>query len=75
MWWKLSILLVFTATLIFSVVPVRTHASSATPADTLQQPTFWTMVSNMYLTSGTVLLIFGIVAVAAAIGFWIVRSA
>lgn len=75
MWWKLSVLLVSTAVLIFSVVPVRTHSSSANPAGSLQQPTFWTIVSNMYLTSGTVLLISAIVAVAAAIGFWIVRSA
>ena len=75
MWWKLGILVVLTAGLIFSVIPVRTHAVLYDPADPQPAPTLWTMVSNMYLTAGTVAVIVGILTAAVAVGFWIMRSA
>lgn len=75
MWWKIGVLTLATAALIFSIIPMRTHAVLFDPANPPPNPTLWTMVSSMYLTWGTLALIIVIVGAAAAIGIWIVRSA
>jgi len=77
MWWKLTILGIVTAGLIFSVIPIRTHAVLVDPANP-PPPTRWTLrfiVSNMYLMPGTMIAICMILAVAGYIAFRIVRSA
>lgn len=86
MWWKLTILIVATAGLIFGIIPIRTHAV-VKPID-LKVPevdlgdhaaasrwTFLSMVSNMYLTPGTIALICAILVVAGYIAFTIVHDA
>jgi hypothetical protein len=76
MWWKLALLVIVTAGLIFCIIPIRTHAALLDPANPPTAPRWgmWSMVSNMYLTSGTATLIFAITAVAAYLAFKIVRS-
>ena len=76
MGWKLVILSIGTAALIFCVIPIRTHAVWIDPTNP-QPPTRWSLsfiVSNMYLTPDTFMLIGGILTVAIYIGFRIVRS-
>lgn len=77
MWWKLTVLVLITAGLIFSIIPIRTHAVLVDPAN--PQPTtswtLWSIVSNMYLTTGTVALICAVVTVSGVIAFRIVRNA
>ena len=76
MWWKLGILSIVTAALIFCIIPIRTHAVLIDPANP-PPPTKWTLsfiISNMYLTVGTVGLIGILLVVASYIGFRIVRS-
>lgn len=75
MWWKLGILVVLTVGLIFCVIPVRTHAVLHDPTNPPPSPTLGALVSNMYLTAGTVAVIVTILAAAVAVGFWIRRSA
>jgi len=56
MWWKLGILFLITAAMIFCIIPVRTHAVLFDPAKP-PEPAKWTlsgMIANMYLTPGTV---------------------
>ena len=76
MWWKLTALIIVTVGLIFCIVPIRTHAALVDPGN--PQPstrwTLWSMVSSMYLTTGTVGLICAILVVAAYIAFRIIRS-
>lgn len=76
MWWKLAILIAATAGLIFCLMPMRTHAILFDPANPPPpiKWTFWSMVSNMYLTSSTVVLICAILAVAGYAAFKIVRN-
>lgn len=76
MWWKFGILIIGTVGLIFAVIPIRTHAVLIDPANP-PQPTKWTLsfiISNMYLTPGTVALIGLFLAVATYIGFRIARG-
>lgn len=76
MWWKLGILSMFTAALIFCVIPIRTHAIPIDPANP-PPPTKWTLssvISHMYLTPGTIGLICVLLAVAGYIGYRIIRS-
>lgn len=76
MWWKLGILALATAGLIFSLIPIRTHAVMIDPANP-PPPTRWTLsfaISNMYATPGTLGVIGVVLAVATYIGFRIVRS-
>lgn len=77
MWWKLTVLVIVTAGLIFCVIPVRTHAALFNPANPRPVPrwTLSSMVSNMYLTTGTAALICAIMVVAAYLAFRVVRSA
>ena len=76
MWWKLGGLFVLTAALVFAVIPIRTHAVAYDPM-TEQPPhrdTFRDVLSNMYFTPGTVLLILCIVAVASFVALKVVRG-
>lgn len=76
MWWKLGILVIVTAGLIFFIIPIRTHAVLFDPANP-PPPTRWTLssaVSNMYLTPGAIALICAVLAVAGYLAFRIVRS-
>lgn len=76
MWWKLGILVAATAGLIFSIIPIRTHAillDSANPLPPTKRM-FWSTVSNMYLTPNTVALICAIIAVTGCAVFNIVRN-
>lgn len=77
MWWKLALLVIVSAGLMFCVIPMRTHAVLIDPANPppATRWTLWSMVSNMYLTSGTVALIGVIIAVAGYIAFRIIRNA
>lgn len=74
MWWKLVALSLITAVLIFSVIPIRTHAVLIDPAKPPPKWTLSSMVASMYLTPGTVGMICILLAVAAYIAFRIVRS-
>ncbi|AJP73917.1 hypothetical protein TS85_22120 [Sphingomonas hengshuiensis] len=77
MWWKLTFLGIVTAGLIFSLIPIRTHAVMIDPASP-PPPTRWTLrfiVSNMYLTPGTLIVICLVLAAAGYITLRIVRSA
>jgi len=72
MWWKLGILSLITAALIFCIIPIRTHAVLFDPA----KPPKWTLsgiIANMYLTPGTVAIICMLLALAACVAFRIVR--
>jgi len=76
MWWKLGILSLITAALMFCIIPIRTHAVLFDPASP-QEPAKWTlsaMMANMYLTPGTVGMMCMLLAVAAYVAFRIVRS-
>ena len=75
MWWKLGILLIITAGLIFSVIPIRTHAVLIDPTNP-PPPTRWSLsfiISHMYVTPSTVALIGAILVLAGFIAFRIVR--
>ena len=78
MWWKLAILTVVTVLLVVAVIPVRTHAVKWDIYNEPPPPQNWSlsgMLHAMYLTPTTVALIAGILIVAAATAFWIVRTA
>ncbi|SEM78005.1 hypothetical protein SAMN05192583_1205 [Sphingomonas gellani] len=75
MWWKLVALMSAATVLIFCIIPVRTHAALFDPANLPPKLTIRTMVANMYFTPGTIVAIAAIIAVATALGIWIVRSA
>lgn len=76
MWWKLLGLLVLTAALVFAVIPIRTRAVLYDPMTEPppESPSFSDLLSNMYLTPGTVLLILFILGVAGFIAFKVVRG-
>ena len=76
MWWKLSMLTIVTTGLIICIVPIRTHAVLIDPANPppAMRWTGWSMVSNMYLTPVTIVLICAIIAAAGRIAFRIVRN-
>jgi hypothetical protein len=76
MWWKLGGLFVLTAALIFAVIPIRTHAVVYNPINEppLQRGSFGDLLSNMYFTQSTVLLILCIVAVAGFVAFKVLRG-
>jgi NADH:ubiquinone oxidoreductase subunit 6 (subunit J) len=76
MWWKLGALLALTATLVFAVVPIRTHAISYDALNEVppQRSAFGNVLANMYLTPVTVLVILCIVAGASFVAFKIVRG-
>jgi uncharacterized membrane protein len=76
MWWKLVGLFALTAALIVAVIPIRTHAVAYDP---MNEPppgraSFGDMLSNMYLTPGTVLLILIILAVASFVALKVIRG-
>lgn len=76
MWWKLLGLVVLTAVLVFAVIPIRTRAIVYAPMNEPppEPPSFGDLLSNMYLTPGTVLLIVFILAVASFVALKIVRG-
>ena len=74
MWWKLGGLVVLTAVLCLSVLPIRTHAVTYDPSKPPKPWTFTHMLGSMYLTPTAGLLIAIIVAVAAFIAFKVVRG-
>ena len=74
MWWKLGGLLVLTAALCLSVMPIRSQAVMYDPSNA---PAPWTpraMLANMYLTPTTGVLIAAIVAVASFVAFKVLRG-
>ena len=71
MGWKLVILSIGTAALIFCVIPIRTHAVWIDPTNP-QPPTRWSL--SFIVSPDTFMLIGGILTVAIYIGFRIVRS-
>lgn len=75
MWWKLVGIFVVAAALVLASIPVRTHAVAYDPMvePPPERGSFGAMLSNMYLTPGTVLLILCIVAVASIVAFKVVR--
>lgn len=76
MWWKMAALVIATMGLAFSVTPIRTQPVSIDSAST-PPPANWSlsaMLSNMYLTPGTVMLLGVIMALASYIAFRISRS-
>ncbi|MFN3388582.1 MAG: hypothetical protein ACK40O_06580 [Allosphingosinicella sp.] len=76
MWWKLAGLFVLAASLVFAVIPIRTHAIVFDPA-TVSAPKALSLadtVGNMYLTPGTVLLIVFILAVAGFVALKVLRG-
>ena len=74
MWWKLGVLSLITAALIFCIIPIQTHAVLINPTKPPAKWTLSSMIANMYLTPGTVGMICILLAVAAYIAFRIVRS-
>lgn len=74
MWWKLTILLITTVGLIIAVIPIRTHASPSDPSNPPASAYLLSIISNMYLTTGTVALICVVLLVAGYIAARIVRS-
>ncbi len=76
MWWKLLGLLVLTAVLVFAVIPIRTRAVIYDPVNEPppERPSFGDLLSNMYLTPSTLLLIVFILAVASFVAFKVVRG-
>ena len=76
MWWKLLGLLVLTAALVFAVIPIRTRAVIYDPVNgpPPERPTFGDLLSNMYLTPATVLLILFILGVASFVAFKVFRG-
>jgi len=73
MWWKLTILLIITVGLIFSIIPIRTHAALFDPSNPPATGTLSSEISNMYLTPGTVALICTVLLVAGYIAFRVIR--
>ena len=76
MWWKLVGLVALTAAFVFAVIPFRTHAVVYDPLNEAasKRASFIDLVSNMYLTPGTVLLILCILAAASFVGFKVIRG-
>jgi hypothetical protein len=74
MWWKLAGILVLTAALCVSVVPIRTHAVMHDPSNPPQPPTLKLMFANMYLSPTTGLLIAVILAGAAFVAFKVISG-
>ncbi len=76
MWWKLAGLIVLTAALVFSVIPIRTHAILYDPVNDAppSRTSLSDMLGDMYLTSGTIVLIVSILAVAGYVAFKVVRG-
>ena len=75
MWWKLLGLLLLTATLVFVVIPIRTHAVVYDPVNDPppEPPSLGDFLGALYLTPGTVLVILLIVGVASFVAFKVVR--
>ena len=77
MWWKLTVLALVTIVLAVSVIAIRTHAVTYDPYNE-PSPQTWSvgsLLENMYFTPTTFVLVAGILVTAAAVAFWIVRSA
>ncbi|WP_428685590.1 hypothetical protein [Sphingopyxis sp.] len=76
MWWKLTGVVALTAALIFSVIPIRTHAVLHDPVN--DPPPSWAslgdLLGSMYITTGTAVLIAGILAVAGYVAFKVARG-
>lgn len=76
MWWKLSGLVILTVVFVFGVIPIKTHAALYDPLKDVPppRPTFWNMLSNMYLTPGTVVLVLCILVIASFAGLKVIRG-
>lgn len=76
MWWKLTCLVVITAVLTFMVIPIHTHATGYDPASqpAPRSPSPIDLISNMYPTPGTALLVLSILGIAGLIGFKVIRG-
>jgi len=77
MWWKLGLLAFGTLAVILLLLPFRTHAvmyrPGIDPAPDVSL-SFGRWVENLYLTSGTVVMICAVLLVAAGIAWRIVRA-
>ncbi len=74
MWWKLGGLLLVTAALCLSVLPIRTHAVMYYPFNPPRPWTLTHMLANFYLTPTSGLLIAIILGGAAFVAFKVVRG-
>ena len=76
MWWKLGALLILTAMLVLSVIPIQTHAVLYDPAQEPPPPrlTFWNLLGNMYLTPSTAVLILIILGLGAFVALKVIRG-
>jgi hypothetical protein len=81
MWWKLSLLAVVTVALVIAVQPIRTHAvkmditldgSGGPPPQSSWR--LMDMLSNMYVTPSSLLIVAAIVAVATYFALRIIRG-
>ena len=77
MWWKLAVLALITAVLVIGVIPIQTHAVKYDSYNELPRQTWFLndLLHSMYFTPTILALIAGILVVAAAVAFWIVRTA
>jgi hypothetical protein len=76
MWWKFTLLVLVTVVMVFSVIPIRTHAVRYEPYND-PPPQAWSfmgLLKSMYLTPTSIALIAGILLMAFAVAIWIVRS-
>ena len=79
MWWKLTCLAIITVLLIFSIIPFQTHTVAyllepgKPPPPPPPRPSWSYILSNMYLTPGTIILISFILIVASIVAVRIIR--
>jgi hypothetical protein len=74
MWWKLSALAVVTATLVFAVIPIRTHAVRYDHSNPPPRPSLASAIANMYVTPGAAVLIALLLAIATFVALRVIRG-
>jgi len=76
MWWKLAGLLIVTAVLVVSVIPIRTHAVVYDPMKdpAPPRPSLLDILGSMYLTPGRAALILAILVIASFVAMKVIRG-
>ena len=76
MWWKLTGLLLVTAVLVVAVIPIRTHAVGYDPMTEPppQRPSLLSLIGRMYLTPGSAIIIFLVLALACFVAMRVIRG-
>jgi hypothetical protein len=76
MWWKLAGLLIVTALLVVSVIPIRTHAVAYDPMHDPppSRPSLLDILGSMYLTPGRAVLILVILGIASFVAMKVIRG-